>query len=274
MKQIIVDVSGLSAEEKQRVNEALAKITGLNKLTSDLDMANWMYAPSTYQDDQITYSEGKNKESTHTPQQVLEMAGMETSTDQHVFLVDKFIITDSSGRIVYDSTPDSLNNFIKQRASAGKDGSLPNSDFSVKTDENGVAVMVTKQGHIHSHLMAMYAEDAKITDKPWELWQLRSDNGSVWVNCDYHPAWSNIYKYRRKPKMKLIHGVEVPDISFTPVEYQYYCLPLLAEHFFTHKCYRDCRYEEFIAKNGLCYPNTEEGKQAAILHAKAMLGIA
>lgn len=27
--------------------------------------------------------------------------------------------------------------------------------------------------HIHAELMAQYAEDALITDKPWELWEYK-----------------------------------------------------------------------------------------------------
>lgn len=142
MKQIIVNVSGLTAEEKQRINTALAKITGFDEMTCNLARVKWMYAPSSYIDDRITYSAGnesyENKEPTHTSAEVLEMAEMETSTDQHLAQVDQVMITDSSGRIVYDGTSESISTFIKSRASTG---SLPSSGFSVKTDENGVAVM-------------------------------------------------------------------------------------------------------------------------------------
>jgi hypothetical protein len=34
-----------------------------------------------------------------------------------------------------------------------------------------------------------------------------------------------------------------------------------------------CEEDYYRSNNNLCYPDTEEGKQAAIMHAKAMLGI-
>ena len=40
--------------------------------------------------------------------------------------------------------------------------------------------------HKHAALMLQYAEDAAKTDKPWELWERRLDNG-VWVDCKCHP---------------------------------------------------------------------------------------
>lgn len=148
MKQIIVNVSGLSVEEKQRVNEALSKITGCDKAQFPGLNTRWFYAPSSYDKSRVTYSANTlssgNKPATHTPQQVLEMAGMASAAEQ-IILADTLIITDSSGNIVYDSTPDSLNNFIKQRTRAGKGEALTRSGFSVKTDENGVAVMVEKR---------------------------------------------------------------------------------------------------------------------------------
>lgn len=77
------------------------------------------------------------------------------------------------------------------------------------------------------------------------------------------------------PKTKLIHGVEVPDISFVPEMDNWYYHPvpdlprLFAEDM--HTIHSD-NYT-YRVNAGLCYPYTEEGKQAAILHAKAMLGI-
>lgn len=52
--------------------------------------------------------------------------------------------------------------------------------------------------HIHAELMMQYAEDAKLHDEPWELWQ--HGDGSDWVNCVSHPGWSSDNKYRRKPR--------------------------------------------------------------------------
>jgi hypothetical protein len=75
--------------------------------------------------------------------------------------------------------------------------------------------------------------------------------------------------------IKLIHGVEVPDISFHPTNETAYYYPETT----TDSMVGSTEYcemftaDRFRSANNLCYPFTEEGKQAAILHAKAMLGI-
>jgi hypothetical protein len=75
--------------------------------------------------------------------------------------------------------------------------------------------------------------------------------------------------------MKLIHGIKVPDISFHPTNQAEYHYPNTAEDSLvsTTVYYDSYAIDRFRSVNNLCYPNTEEGKQAAILHAKAMLGI-
>ena len=171
-----------------------------------------MYAPSSHTDNQITYSNdgesNRNEDPTHSPQQVLEMAGM------------------------------------------------------------------VKQGHPHADLMALYAEDAKTTDKPWELWQIKNKYG-IWVDLSVNPVWEQYLEYRRKPKTHIVNGVEVPDLRIDAKEGEYYYLPDPTEPEFTYK------YEATIdicdtvwTSRRLCYEPTEAGKQAAILHAKAWLGIA
>jgi hypothetical protein len=74
--------------------------------------------------------------------------------------------------------------------------------------------------------------------------------------------------------VKVIHGVEVPDISFTPIKGEryyapapdYVCLQYTASFY-------SCEADTHRIANGLCYPHTEEGRNAAVIHAKAMLGI-
>lgn len=209
MKQIIVNVIGLSVEEKQRVNEALAKITGATKLPVINPVAVWFFAPSSCSSTMVTWSRGSQiEEPTHTPQQVLEMAGM------------------------------------------------------------------AKQGHVHAHLMALYAEDAKTTDKPWDLWQIKAGS-SDWISCKFSPAWDPRCQFRRKPKNHIVHGVEVPDLRITPKNGEWYYLVGRAAPEFTYSCKAD----EAISDSSqvsmrLCYEYTDAGKQAAILHAKAWWGIA
>jgi len=75
------------------------------------------------------------------------------------------------------------------------------------------------------------------------------------------------------PRMKLIHGVEVPDISFEPRKEEHFYHPMLDNTLYKPSTYHGYGIDAFRAKYGLCYPHTEKGKQAAIFHAKAMLGI-
>lgn len=207
MKHIIVNVSGLSVEEKQRVNEALAKITGVRKIPLINNSAGWFFAPATSNEDIVSWDRPSPHETpTHTPQQVLEMAGM------------------------------------------------------------------AKQGHVHADLMALYAEDAKTTDKPWELWQVKDKDG-VWWECKNNPLWGGDTEYRRKPKTHIIHGVEVPDLLVSERDFGMVYSPAPLNLLL----YVEMRYagvNEETRKRGLFYEYTESGKQAAILHAKAWLGIA
>jgi len=240
MKQIIVNVGDLSIEEKQRVNEVLAKTKNIRMCdTPRWDRVITMYGPS-FDGVNVGFDCHKRANPTHTPQQVLEMAGMAPSANQHVFLADTLIITDSSGNTIYDST-------LEEK----------------------------KKGHVHAELMAQYAEDAKTHTEPWKLWQFLGSLG--WSSCGESPRWNETKEYRRKPKTKLIHGVEIPVFDFTPKVREKYCaanvdLPELFEDGYMSS--EDCTFTQRMIERGLLYPCTEEGKQAAILHSKAMLGIA
>lgn len=134
---------------------------------------------------------------------------------------------------------------------------------------------IEKQGHVHADLMALYAEDAKTTDKPWELWQTTTAD-IPWGDLQRTPAWNPLCLYRRKPKTHTVNGVEVPNLRFVPCDDQYFYKPepyaraLVAMTTLTRKS----RSGEDMIKHNLCYEYTEAGKQAAILHAKAWLGIA
>jgi hypothetical protein len=75
------------------------------------------------------------------------------------------------------------------------------------------------------------------------------------------------------PRMRLINGIEVPDISFKPRKEEHFYHPVLDKVLYNQSTYLSYGIDDFRVAHGLCYPYTEEGKQAAILHAKAMLGI-
>ena len=72
-------------------------------------------------------------------------------------------------------------------------------------------------GHIHAAVMAEYAKDAAETDKPWERWE-SSRKGEKFETLDQNPSWSVRFEYRRKPKVILINGHEVPEPCRTPLK--------------------------------------------------------
>ena len=74
-------------------------------------------------------------------------------------------------------------------------------------------------GHIHAAAMAEYAKDAVETDLPWKQWEVSlTESGDEYRNLLGHPEWAVTRKYRRKPKVILINGHEVPEPCRTPLK--------------------------------------------------------
>ena len=73
-------------------------------------------------------------------------------------------------------------------------------------------------GHIHAAAMAEYAKDAAETDKPWERWEFSLNNEREYASLHKHPSWGTENEYRRKPKVILINGHEVPEPHRVPLE--------------------------------------------------------
>lgn len=66
------------------------------------------------------------------------------------------------------------------------------------------------KAHPHAASMALYAQDAAETDKPWERWEAKTGDGS-WVGVGRHPVWEPEQEYRRKPKTIRIGEYDVPE---------------------------------------------------------------
>ena len=49
------------------------------------------------------------------------------------------------------------------------------------------------------------------TEAPWERWQYRREGQSEWNSMSDVPSWGLDYEYRRKPRVILINGIEVPE---------------------------------------------------------------
>lgn len=77
------------------------------------------------------------------------------------------------------------------------------------------------------------------------------------------------------PQYKLIHGVKVPAFpNLEPKEKEVYYSPSIIDEDFYHSVFWDgSEYVKTLWERGLIYPFTEKGRQAAILHAKVLLGL-
>lgn len=150
--------------------------------------------------------------------------------------------------------------------------------FYYRLHKAGQVEQPKPHGHPYAELMMQYAEDAKTNAEPWLLWEMKVtfNGGHQWMPLDKRTFFTFTEKeYRRKPKTKLIHGVEVPEFNFHPSKNgdRYYTPSVTALEFHVVRTMRGCKMDNFNRKHGLMYPHTEEGKKAAIIHAKAMLGI-
>ena len=151
-----------------------------------------------------------------------------------------------------------------------------NAVFFQEHDYKEIQFPLPTKGHVHAELMAQYADDAETTDKPWKLWEYSTPNFRGYKTCFEPITFLECNKYRRKPKTHIVNGVEIPVFEFTPkVGEKYYAANVGLPEFFEHG-YRSSECDAFtqrMIERGLIYPCTEEGKKAAILHSKIMLGI-
>ena len=122
-------------------------------------------------------------------------------------------------------------------------------------------------GHIHAAAMAEYAKDAAETDKPWERWEVSmTESGDEYRNLFGHPDWAVTRKYRRKPKVILINGHEVPEPHRTPLKNgeEYWALSLFRNVTCTH--WQNDGIDNHFLENGFIHLT----KEAAVKHFNAL----
>lgn len=259
MKQITINVSGLSTEEKQRVT-----VTGTPATPQQaLEMAEKRKVRKDFdkrKEYSVDVSNCTEEEKKKVQQAFFDVGFMWESVGKEYIHLDAVQYTNTTGtgclnkHCMYGTTTEDCN-------------MNPDEFFSYVYEP-------VQQGHVHAENMTLYAEDAKTTDKPWELWQFKDSDGVWWTIHGGNPMWQPATEYRRKPRTKLIHGVEIPDISIAPSGGEMFYTPnTLVTLLVSCGSAGGNSQLEHLVSNGLCYPCTEEGKQAAILHAKAMLGI-
>ena len=75
--------------------------------------------------------------------------------------------------------------------------------------------------HVHAGNMALYLEDARETETPWERWEYHSQINHNWKKLCTNPAWDTTCSYRRKiipkAKTKMWQVVEKREPTSNPI---------------------------------------------------------
>jgi len=128
--------------------------------------------------------------------------------------------------------------------------------------------------HKHAELMALYAQDAMETDKPWERWQIAIPHiGAQWHDLDCACTWNVNCEYRRKPRTININGHAVPEpVRHALAERDHYYFVDFGSLFVSNGANDSQWYEasgvsQFRLQSGIIHLTRE----AAEAHAKALL---
>jgi hypothetical protein len=125
--------------------------------------------------------------------------------------------------------------------------------------------------HVHAELMALYAQDAMETDKPWERWEYKLDVSGEWISFMSCPTWNIVCKYRRKPCTIKVNGFDVPEPMREKPSAQsaYWVASSNLEPFYIRQIWNDHPAHNMWLSRGLIHSK----KEAAAKHAMAMCGI-
>ena len=126
--------------------------------------------------------------------------------------------------------------------------------------------------HIHAALMALYAQDALETDKPWERWEHRAKGSQeAFRAAQSLLAFFPASEYRRKPKTIQIGDMQVPEpMRVAPAKgAKYWRFNLLYPNNPTEYVWDGLCVGLTLLKHGMVHA-THEG---AILHVKALIKV-
>jgi hypothetical protein len=123
--------------------------------------------------------------------------------------------------------------------------------------------------HKHAELMALYAQDAMETDKPWKRWEWFYEYDNKWEPMIQHPMWDKGTDYRRKPRTININGYEVPEPVREPLEdgQEYYDVSIGSADNVVKYIWRGESWDFHTMDKGIVHLT----KEAAMLHAEALL---
>lgn len=64
----------------------------------------------------------------------------------------------------------------------------------------------------HRKKMLQYAQDAQVSDTPWEWWERASKGEEDWETLDDTPSWYAFARYRRKPQWVIDGKFKIGDL--------------------------------------------------------------
>ena len=104
-----------------------------------------------------------------------------------------------------------------------------------------------------------------------EVIQVYVEQNGKWYDCKEPTAFVNGCKYRIKSKMILVNGFEVPEPMRETLQNNdvYFIANPVRDEFFDDCYCGEDMYDDLWLSRGICHAT----KEAAIAHAKAMLGI-
>ena len=120
--------------------------------------------------------------------------------------------------------------------------------------------------HIHAENMALYAQDALVSDTPWRYWEVRHHD--KWFHLNHNPNWHATYDYRRKPE-RISVELECGEVVSWPKPYTgklllgaaYWRVGLDGVHLNTFK--NDIT-GNLLLSNGMVYLVKEDAKEALV----------
>lgn len=122
--------------------------------------------------------------------------------------------------------------------------------------------------HKHAAIIKAYAERAQVSETPWDIIQVKSYDGTEWIDVCANPNFAS-GEYRIKPRTININGFEVPEPALDPLE--------RGKKFFKIDLERDELCDEYIwhgdhfDNHWLSLGVVHLTREAAQLHAKALL---
>lgn len=150
------------------------------------------------------------------------------------------------------------------------------SNLEIQYNKTTKSLEHSKESHPHADLLMKYAEISMTDPEPWNHFEYYSDLLKKW--CQMR-AGDNLFRtdyyYRLKKAFKKINGHKIPNITFTPKNNEEFIVPALNDYGCRSRFVNsESEWFSYYLKNDMCYPNTEEGEAAAILHTKALMDYA